>query len=210
MATVNVVDKNSNAVEEVSLSDKIFQQKPHEQIVHEVVRGQMAARRAGTSKAKTRGEVNRTNAKPYRQKGTGRARAGSERSPIRVGGGVIFGPAPRSFAYKIPKKIRRKAVVSVLSQKLADGNIIVVDDMNIESGKTKDFVSVWHNLVGGQKMKTLIILPEKNDTLWRSCRNIGLVKLTFADKLSVYDLLHYDKIIMTKHALPKIEEVYGS
>jgi large subunit ribosomal protein L4 len=209
MATINVVDINNNTVESISLSDGVFQQQPKGHILHLVVRGQRAVRRSGTAKTKTRGEVRLTGAKMYRQKGTGRARAGSGRSPVRVGGGIAFGPVPRSYAFKIPKKVRRTGVISALSQKLSEGNLIVVDRLSSETGKTKAFLDTWLKLIG-ERAKTLIVIPEKDEMLWRSCRNIPEVKLTFAGKLSVYDLLNYSKLIIVRPALQKIEEVYGS
>ncbi|MFC1850707.1 50S ribosomal protein L4 [candidate division CSSED10-310 bacterium] len=209
MPTVNVVDTNLNKVEEVTLSDSIFNQEPHHYAMQQVVRAQMATKRRGTAKTKSRGEVTYTNAKLYRQKGTGRARAGSERSPIRVGGGVIFGPMPRSFAINVPRKVRRIGIISALSQKFKSNDLIIVEHCAVESGKTRDFVEQWQKLVQGQKVKTLFVIPQKDEMMWRSTRNVKLVKLTFPDKLNVYDLLYYQKLVITREALTKIEEVYG-
>jgi len=209
MVTANVVDINLKSVGTVTLSDDIFAREPHGSIVHDIVRTQLAARRRGTAKTKTRGEVNASGAKPYRQKGTGRARRGTNRSPLLVGGGTIFGPTPRSYDLKIPKKIRKLGIMSALSQKLKDGDLIILDEMTIGSGKTKDFVEIWQNLVRARNTKTLFVIPEKNDALWRSSRNIGCVKLTLPDKLNVFDLLYYSKLVMTQAALARVQEVYS-
>ncbi|MBN2382144.1 50S ribosomal protein L4 [bacterium] len=209
MVTANVVDSKLNTVAEVTLSPAIFEIEPHGPIVHDIVRAQLAARRRGTAKTKTRGEVNASGSKPYRQKGTGRARRGTNRSPLIEGGGTVFGPMPRSYALNIPKKIKKLGIVSALAQKFKQGDFIIINELMVESGKTKDFVALWQSIVQGQQVKTLFVIPAKNESLWRSSRNVNCVKLTLPDKLNVYDLLYYPKLVITQSALERVQEVYS-
>lgn len=210
MANINVVNTNLKDIEEIAISDSIFNVDIHEHVIYQIVTSQMAARRRGTAKTKTRGEVSASNVKPYRQKGTGRARLGTNRSPLLVGGGTIFGPIPRTFKKRLPKKVMRLGILSALSLKYKENNLTILDNLEVESAKTKDFVSIWQKLVNNKNVKTLFVIPKKNENLWLSSRNVGLVKITFPEKLNVYDLLHYDKLIILKSSLQKIEEVYGA
>jgi len=203
MANVTLYNMEGQSVGEVELDDSVFLITPNESVVHEAVVMYLASRRGGTGGVKTRGMVSGVGKKPYRQKGTGRARAGSTRSPLWRHGGVIFGPQMRSYAYKIPRKKRRLAIKSVLSDKLASGNLIVVDEIKMEKPSTKAMVRVLDNL--GVDKKALIV-TECNDSML-SARNIpGVLSLT-AQSINVYDVLNHDKLIMSVEQIRKIEEV---
>ena len=171
-----------------------------------VVKMLLANRRQGTQSALTRAEVRGGGIKPWRQKGTGRARHGSIRSPQWTHGGVVFAPKPRSYRYTVPKKIRRLAMKSALSSKVNENNIIVLDELSFEAPKTKQVVNMLQNLK--VDTKALIVLAEKNENVEKSARNIPGVKTSLANTLNVYDILKYDKFIITKSAVEKVEEVY--
>lgn len=207
MPKVNVLNMLGEEVEEIQLSNKVFGIDIHEQAVHDVVKSQLASRRQGTQSVKTRTDVRGGGRKPWRQKGTGRARQGSIRAPHWVGGGVTFAPKPRDYSYKVPKKVRKLAMKSALTSKVVNDEIIVLDELNLDAPKTKEVVKMLENL--NAKKKALIVMDEINDNVIKSVRNISNVEIILVDTLNVYDILNYDSFIITKAALKKVEEVYG-
>ncbi|HHY77061.1 MAG TPA: 50S ribosomal protein L4 [Clostridiales bacterium] len=194
-------------VGDIELKDEIFGVEVNVEAMHQVVKMLLANKRQGTQSALTRAEVRGGGIKPWRQKGTGRARHGSIRSPQWTHGGVVFAPKPRSYRYTVPKKIRRLAMKSALTSKVNENNIIVLDDLNFEIPKTKQVVNMLKNLK--VDTKALIVLPEKNENVEKSARNIPGVKTSLVNTLNVYDILKYDKFIITKSAVEKVEEVYA-
>ncbi len=185
------------------LKDEIFSLKARPHLLHETVRMQLANRRAGTAATKSKGFVRGGGKKPWRQKGTGRARSGSIRSPIWVGGGTIFGPQPRDYSYRMPRTARRKALLSALSLKNQDGKIIVVDKLEPEQPKTK----IMAKALGDLKVQSvLIVIPEADQNIERAARNLPKVKVLRVDGLNVYDLLRYEHLILTAGALKLLEE----
>jgi len=194
-------------VGDIELKDEIFGVEINVEAMHQVVKMLLANKRQGTQSALTRAEVRGGGIKPWRQKGTGRARHGSIRSPQWTHGGVVFAPKPRSYRYTVPKKIRRLAMKSALTSKVNENNIIVLDDLNFEIPKTKQVVNMLKNLK--VDTKALIVLPEKNENVEKSARNIPGVKTSLVNTLNVYDILKYDKFIITKSAVEKVEEVYA-
>jgi large subunit ribosomal protein L4 len=203
MPVVDVYDISRTKVGEATLRDDIFNIPVHGHIMHEVVTMQLACRRAGTASTKGRAEVRGGGHKPWRQKGTGRARAGSSRSPIWRGGGVVFGPKPRSYAYKVPKKVRRLALKMALSAKLANGQLLIVDQYPYEAPKTKEFVRVLENL---QVDKALFITSGDDHVLTLSSRNVPYVQVMRTEGLNVYDILRYDYLVVFQPAISQIEE----
>jgi large subunit ribosomal protein L4 len=207
MPTVDVYNIERAVIGQLELSDSVFAVpvKPH--VMHEVVLYQLAKRRAGTAKTKGRSEVAGGGKKPWRQKGTGRARAGTSRSPIWRGGGTIHGPQPRSYDMRVPKKVRRLALKMALTQKLLDRELTVLDTLQLERIKTKDFVTVLERFELG---KTLIVLARSDEMVEKSARNIPNVKILRSEGLNVYDLLDYHKVLLTQESIGKIEETLGS
>ncbi|NMB28803.1 MAG: 50S ribosomal protein L4 [Clostridiaceae bacterium] len=205
---LDVYNMKGEVVDTIELSDDIFAIEPNEDALYRVLVAQQANRRQGTHKVKDRSEVRGGGRKPFRQKGTGRARQGSSRSPKHVGGGVVFGPTPRSYRVRLPKKLRRLALFSALSVKANSDKIIVLDDLTIENGKTREMVEVLNNL--GVDSTSLIVTTGRNDYVVRSARNIQGVKTTPVNALSVLDLLKYDCLIATREALESFQEVYVS
>jgi large subunit ribosomal protein L4 len=204
MAGIDVVDTKNNVLKSASVKEGIFDAEIKEHLVHEVVVMQMANRRRGTSSVKGRSDVSASSAKPWRQKGTGRARAGTARSPLWRGGGIIFGPSPRDFSYKVPKKVRKLALRSVLSYKVKNNLLKVVDKIELEEPKTKQIVSLMNDLnISGS---VIFIVPGENRNLELSVRNLPYAKSLRVEGLNVYDLLSYDTVVLTEEALPKIEE----
>ena len=203
MPVVDIYNLKKEVVGQAELPDKIYgvEIKPH--LVHEVVVAQLASRRAGTACTKTRGEIHGTTKKPYRQKGTGRARSGSFKSPLRRGGGTIFGPKPRDFSYRPPKKVRRGALKVALSAKLQDKELMVLDAMELEAMKTRHFASAMEGL--GMD-NALVITGDIDEILEKSSRNLQSFKVLRADGLNCYDLLKYKNLILLQASLPKIEE----
>lgn len=201
---LNQLGKN---VGEVELLDSVFGIEPSQQAVYDVVKAQRAAMRQGTHSTKTRTEVRGGGRKPWKQKGTGRARAGSNTSPVWVGGGVVFGPSPRSYKIKVNRKVRRLAMKSVLSSAVADNEFKVLDKLELETIKTKGMVEVLSNL--GATGKVAIIVANTNDNLALSARNIPNVTVTTVDHVSVYELLGFTTILATVDAVKKYEEVLG-
>jgi large subunit ribosomal protein L4 len=203
MAVVDVYDISRAKVGEATLRDDIFSVPVQGHIMHEVVTMQLACRRAGTASTKGRAEVRGGGHKPWRQKGTGRARAGSNRSPLWRGGGIVFGPKPRSYAYKVPKKVRRLALKMALSSKLANSQLIILDQYRFEAPKTKEFVKVLENLQVG---KTLFIIAGDDQVLTLSSRNVPYVQVMRPEGLNVYDILRYDYLVVFQPAISQIEE----
>ncbi|HLR35655.1 MAG TPA: 50S ribosomal protein L4 [Tissierellales bacterium] len=207
MAKVNVLNVLGEEIDEIELSDEVFGVDINERAVHEVVKSQLASRRQGTQSAKTRTEVRGGGRKPWRQKGTGRARQGSIRAPHWVGGGVTFAPKPRDYSYKVPKKVRRLAMKSALTSKVTNNEMIVLDELTLETPKTKEMVKILENVNADNK--ALIVMDEKNDNIVKSAKNIPNVETILLDTLNVYEILNYDSFIITKAAVKKVEEVYG-
>ena len=207
MPKVDVYDINGKKVNTVDLKEEIFGIEPNENIVHSVLVNYLANQRQGTQSTKTRAEVSGGGKKPWRQKGTGRARQGSTRSPQWIKGGIALGPKPRSYTYKVNKKEKRLAVKSVLSSKVMENELVVVDKLAFDEIKTKNMANALSNLkVEG---KALILLPEKNENVQKSARNIEGVKTSLVDTINVYDLLKYTNLVVTLDTIKKLEEVYA-
>lgn len=207
MPKVAVYNTSGSQVGEIELSDAVFGIEPNIHVLHSAVVLQQASLRRGTHKTKNRSEVSGGGRKPWRQKGTGRARHGSIRAPQWKGGGTVFGPQPRSYAFKLPKKVRRLAIKSALSSKVRESNIIVLDELRMAAPKTKEFVKILNNLKVDRK--ALVVSAEFDDNVALSARNIPGVKFITATGINVLDLLYHDKLIITKDAVAKVEEVFA-
>ena len=207
MPSISVVDMEGKQVGTVDLSDSIFGIEPNAAVMHQVVLSYLAAQRQGTQSALTRAEVSGGGKKPWRQKGTGRARQGSTRAPQWTHGGIVFAPKPRDYRFTVNKKERRLALKSALSVKAADSDLIVVDSIKTDEYKTKKIVAML-GAVGADK-KALIVLPEIDDMVIKSANNIPGVKTAQVNTINVYDILNADKLIIAKEAVSKIEEVYA-
>lgn len=203
MPSVKLVNQQNSEVGEIDLQESIFAVEVKPYLMHMAVLYHLAKKRSGNAATKTRGMIRGSGKKPYRQKGTGRARAGSRKSPIWRGGGTIFGPHPRSFAFKMNKKVRRLALASALSQKLIEGNLIVVDKFDLPEIKTKEMAGVLNAL---NATNSLIVMGENNEKLTKSTRNISGVKVLNSDGINVYDCLRYDKLVILQSALEQIEK----
>ena len=206
MPTVELFNKEGQNIGDVQLADNVFGVEINQDAVHQVVVAQLANKRQGTQSALTRAEVSGGGIKPWRQKGTGRARQGSIRSPQWIHGGVVFAPKPRDYRVSIPKSMRRVAMKSALSSKVAEKEIIVLDDLVFDAPKTKDFVKV---LKAFNANKALFVVAESNENVYKSARNIQGVKVIPVNNINVYDILKYEKFVITKEAVSKIEEVYA-
>ena len=207
MPKVSVYNVEGKKVSDVELKEEIFGIEPNEAIIHSVLVNYLANQRQGTQSTKTRAEVRGGGRKPWRQKGTGRARQGSIRAPQWIKGGIALGPKPRSYKYTVNKKERRLAVKSMLSMKVLEQTLVVVDKLAFEEIKTKNMVSALKNLkVTG---KTLVMLPEKNENVQKSARNIEGVKTTLVNTINVYDLLKYNNLVVTLDTVKKLDEVYA-
>lgn len=205
MPVIQVKNMQGADVEELALNDAVFGVEPNKAVMHEVVVNYLAGLRAGTSCTKSRGEVRGGGRKPWRQKGTGRARAGTSRSPLWRGGAIIFGPKPRDYSYRVNKKKVALAMRSALSDKVTENAMFVLDALSFEAPKTKDMIKVLEAL--GTDKKTLIVLPELDEVVVKSARNIkGITPVTVAE-LNTYDILNHNNIVITKDAVAKIEEV---
>jgi large subunit ribosomal protein L4 len=212
MPQTNLYDRTGATVGSVDLVDSLFAAPVNEAVLHQAVIAQLAGRRTGTSDTKTRGEVRGGGKKPYRQKGTGRARQGSRTAPHYRGGGVVFGPHPRSYDQKLPKKMRRLALRSALTAKFGDDAIRVVDHFGMDAEpKTKAFVGVLEALGAGDghERRVLVVAPAKDEMLLRSAQNLPSVTIILADSLNVVDLLNADAVLIEQPALARIEEVYA-
>ncbi len=207
MPKVDVYDIAGKKVDTVDLKDEVFGIEPNEAVVHSVLVNYLANQRQGTQSTKTRAEVSGGGRKPWRQKGTGRARQGSIRAPQWIKGGIALGPKPRSYKYTVNKKEKRLAIKSVLSSKVLEKELTVVNEIKLKEIKTKEMQKALNNLkVEG---KTLILLPEKNETVQKSARNIEGVKTTLVNTINVYDLLKYKNLVVTLDTVKKLEEVYA-
>lgn len=203
MANLKVIDQNGKASGEVTLNDEVFAIEPNESVLFDAILRQRAGQRQGTSKVKNRSEVRGGGKKPWKQKGTGRARQGSIRSPQWRGGGVVFGPTPRSYAYNMPKKQRRLAIKSVLSQKLTDNELVILDSLTLAAPKTKELVA----LLAGLKLEGKVLLVSDDNNIKLSAHNLPNVKVVPTNGLNVVDAVNYDKLVLTQVAVKKIEEV---
>ncbi len=207
MLKTNVYDMSGKLVGEIELSEAVFGINPNEAVVHDVVKNHLANCRQGTQSALTRAEVSGGGKKPWRQKGTGRARQGSTRAPQWTHGGIVFAPKPRSYSYGLNKKSRRLALKSVLSAKAAEQNIIVIDEIKMESPKTKDFAAFLKNVKAD--CKALVVTAAADQNVVKSGRNIPGCQVTFANVINVYDILNAKVLVLDKAALTKIEEVFA-
>ncbi len=203
MSTVDMVNTKNESVGQVELNDAIFNRDVKVHILHEVVRMQRAARRAGNACTKTRVEVSGSGKKPWRQKGTGRARSGSRTSPVWRGGGVAFGPKPRSYEFKVNKKVKKQAVAMALSARLQEGNLIVLDELAMDQIKTKDFVGIMNVL---EVENGLIVMNDASENVVKSSRNVNGYKVLSSDGLNVYDILLHKKVILVQPVIESIEE----
>ena len=207
MPKIDVYNIEGKKVSDIELNENVFGIKPNEKIVHIALVNYMANQRQGTANTKTRAEVAGGGRKPWRQKGTGRARQGSIRAPQWIKGGIALGPKPRDYSYRINKKERQLAIRSVLSSKVLENNLVVVDKLQFDEIKTKQMVNALANLkVEG---KTLVVLPEKNLNVQKSAKNIEDVKTTLINTINVYDLLKYNKLVLTVDSVKGLEEVYA-
>ena len=206
MATVDVKDMNGKAVGTIDLMPEIFDIEVSEHAVHMAVVQYLANQRQGTKSTKTRAEVRGGGRKPWRQKGTGRARQGSIRSPQWVGGGVVFAPKPRDFSFKLNKKVKRLALKSVLTDKVKNGNLIVLDKLDLPEIKTKTMVGVCDSL---KLNKALFVMDGSNVNVMKSARNIPTIKTAAVNTINVYDILNHESLVVTKEAVLKMQEVYA-
>ena len=207
MPNVALYNISGKQVGEIELNENIFGVNVNVEAMQQVVKMYLANQRQGTQSALTRAEVRGGGIKPWRQKGTGRARHGSIRSPQWKKGGVVFAPKPRSYRYTVPKKIKRIAMKSALSSKVNENSIVVIEELNFDAPKTKQVVNLLENL--NIDSKALIVLADNNENVVKSARNIEGVKATFVNTLNVFDILKYDKFVITKDAVKKVEEVYA-
>ena len=206
MPKIDVYNIEGKKVSDLELNNEVFGIKPNEKVVHSVLVNYLANQRQGTANTKTRSEVSGGGRKPWRQKGTGRARQGSIRAPQWFKGGIALGPKPRDYSYTVNKKEKRLAIKSVLSSKVLENNLVVVDELPFKEIKTKEMVKTLDNLkVEG---KALIVLPEKNENVQKSARNIKGIKTSLVNTINVYDLLKYNKLILTVNSVKSLEEVY--
>ena len=207
MPKIALLNVKGEKIKDIKLSDEVFGIEPNNQTIYDAVVLKQASMRQGTHKVKTRSEVSGGGKKPWRQKGTGRARQGSIRAPQWIKGGIALGPKPRSYKYTVNKKERQLAIKSLLSSKVLENNLVVVDSLPLKDIKTKEMVKALSNLkVEG---KALIMLPEKNENVQKSARNIEGVKTTLVGTINVYDLLKYNKLVLTLDTVKKLEEVYA-
>ena len=207
MSKINVLNVSGQNVGEIELNDSIFNIEVNEHVLYEAVKCQLANRRQGTQSAKTRAEVIGGGRKPWRQKGTGRARQGSIRSVQWVGGGVAFAPKPRDYSYSLPKKVRRLAMKSALTSKVLGNEMIVLDELKLDAPKTKDIVNVFKNVNAAKK--TLVVTADNDVNVVKSVRNIEGANVCHVSTLNVYDILNCDSFIITTDAVKKVEEVYA-
>ena len=206
MANVAVYNMEGKEVDKIELNDSIFGVEINEHLVHMAVLQQLANKRQGTQKAKTRSEVRGGGRKPWRQKGTGHARQGSTRSPQWTGGGVVFAPTPRDYSFKLNKKEKRAALKSALTSRVVENKFVVVDELKLDEIKTKKFVEVLKNL---NVEKALVVLNDMDEKVIASAANIPTAKTTQTNELNVFDVLKYDTVVVTKAAVATIEEVYA-
>lgn len=206
MPTLKVFNKEGKEVGDIQLNENIFDVEVSIDAMHQVVLAQLANKRQGTQSAKTRAEVRGGGIKPWRQKGTGRARQGSIRAPQWIHGGIVFAPKPRDYRVSVPKSMRRTAMKSALTSKVVENEMIVLESLNFEAPKTKEMIKV---LSAFEAKKTLIVVAESDENVYKSARNIPGVAVLPVNNLNVYDILKYEKFVVTKEAVSKIEEVYA-
>jgi large subunit ribosomal protein L4 len=209
MATAKLFEKDGTEKGSAELPDSLFACEVKEGIVHEAVVAYLANQRQGTASTKERSDVKGGGSKPYRQKGTGRARAGTTRSPIFRGGGVVFGPHPRNYRINLPKKVKRIALRSALSARAAEGNVSVISELDFSEPKTREFAAILKNMDRGNE-KVLFVLAEPSEAIVKSARNIPRVKVVQGRMLATYDVVWADKVVITENAVKKIEEVFKS
>lgn len=207
MSEVKMLNMAGEAVGTIELNDAVFGIEPNQNAVHAVVKNILANKRQGTQSAKTRAEVRGGGRKPFRQKGTGRHRQGSSTDPSQVGGGVVFAPKPRSYRYTLPKKLRKLAMLSALSSKVQENELIVVDKLSFDAPKTKEMVKVLENL--NAEKKALIVMAEKDENVIRSAANIQGIRTALVGTMNVYEIINHTSFIVTEEAVKKIEEVYA-
>lgn len=207
MSTIKILNTSGSEVGEYELNDSIFNIEVNKSVLHDAVVNFLANQRQGTHSAKTRAEVRGGGRKPFRQKGTGRARQGTIRAPHYVGGGVVFAKKPRDFSYKLPKKVKRLAMKSALSDKFQNDFLVIVDSIELEEYKTKAMVGMLNNIRKGKK--AYIVTEAMNELVYKSSRNIPGVKTSYVGEMNVYDILNANTLILTKEAVQKIEEVYA-
>ena len=207
MAKVTMLNMAGAEAGIIELNDAVFGIEPNQNAVHAVVKNYLANQRQGTQSAKTRGEVRGGGRKPFRQKGTGRHRQGHSTDPSQIGGGIVFAPKPRDYRYSLPKKMRRLAMKSVLSSKVMENEIIVLDELTFEAPKTKAMVEVLENIKAGKK--ALIVMAEKDENVVKSAANIPGVRTALVGTMNVYEIINHTNFIVTKEAIEKIEEVYA-
>lgn len=207
MANIKMLNMAGAEVGEITLNDAIFGIEPNAYAVHATVKNYLANQRQGTQSAKTRSEVRGGGRKPFRQKGTGRHRQGSTTDPSQIGGGIVFAPKPRDYSYAIPKKVKRLALKSALSAKVAENELIVLDELKFEAPKTKEMVKVLENVKA--EKKALIVLAEKDENVIRSASNLQGVRTALVSTMNVYEIVNHYSLILTKAAAEKIEEVYA-
>ncbi len=206
MPKVDVLNMQGAKVGEAELSEGIFAVEMNEAVVHQVVKAQLANKRQGTQSALTRAEVSGGGRKPWRQKGTGRARQGSTRSPQWTHGGVVFAPKPRDYSQSVPRKMKRLAMKCALSAKVDAGELVVLDELKLSQPKTREMAAVLKAI---NAEKALVVLNEKDESVQRASGNIQSLKLAYVNTLNVYDILKYEKLVILQAALPKVEEVYA-
>lgn len=207
MPTVGLFNKEGNKIEDIQLNETIFAAEVNADAMHQVVVALLANKRQGTQSAKTRAEVRGGGIKPWRQKGTGRARQGSIRAPQWIKGGVVFAPKPRDYRYTLPKTMRRLAMKSALSSKVIENEIIVLDELKFDAPKTKEMVKLLENVKAGKKV--LIVTAEKDENIVKSAANIPGVRTALVSTMNVYEIINHTNFIVTKEAINKIEEVYA-
>ena len=207
MAEINIINKENKSVGKTELPDDIFGVEVRKGLLHEVVLNHLANKRQGTAATKTRGMVSGGGKKPHKQKGTGRARAGSNRSPLWKGGGTVFGPQPRDYSYKLPKKVKWTALSSALSAKFNDGEVLIIDELSVKEAKTRAVKALLDSL--GLKNNVLIIIPEKNEAIELASRNIPRVNVARVSELNVYSILSHEKLLISKAAIDKMKEAYS-
>ncbi|MCF7943024.1 MAG: 50S ribosomal protein L4 [Spirochaetia bacterium] len=195
-------------IKDITLNDEVFNREVSDGAVYYAVNNELANRRVGTACTKTRGEVNYSNSKPWRQKGTGHARAGDKKSPVWVGGGTIFGPKPRDYSYHVPKKMKRLAMKSLLSMKVRDEEMKIVEDFTVDSGKTRDLVKVLSNLVSAEQ-RTVIILKDDDAMIRRAGRNIPWLRFLSYNRLSAKELLYGKQVLVMETAAGNLNDFYG-
>ena len=206
MSEVKMLNMAGETVGTIELNDAVFGIEPNQNAVHAVVKNILANKRQGTQSAKTRAEVRGGGRKPFRQKGTGRHRQGSSTDPSQIGGGIVFAPKPRDYRYTLPKKVRRLAMKSALSSKVAEKEIIVLDELKFDAPKTKEMVKVLENVKAGKK--ALIVMAEKDENVVKSAANIPGVRTALVGTMNVYEIINHESFIVTQEAVKKIEEVY--